>query len=346
MSLRPGTLRDVLALTRPQQWPILSGQFLVSVLLVSPGAVGGGCWLNTGSALVLAGAWLAWVVLLNGFTLAYNSSQDRDSGPVAYLPDPPDPPAGLAAFSIAAMLLGAALGAWVVGPAFGAVTLACVALSILYSVRGVRAKSIPGVDLLINMVGYGAATTLAGVLAGRAAHLMGGVAGDAVPNPELALRSACGTSRLFLPQLPGGDGLADPGALAAAVAAGGIGWIILAFGLLFGSLYPLTQIYQAEEDAERGDRTLAGALGAGRSLNLAIGLGVMAAAAFARAMDAHGGGWRTALPLAALALWVGHLVIWRISLPTRTAADHERGMYRALNLWAVVDVALVLAWIL
>ena len=344
--MRPDSLRDTLALTRPSQWPILTGQFLVSVMLVSPGALGGGCWLNTGSALVLAGAWLAWVVLLNGFTLAYNSSQDRDTGPVAYLPDPPEPPGGLAGLSIGAMGAGAALGAWVVGPAFGAVVLACVILSILYSLRGVRAKSIPGLDLLINMVGYGSATTLAGVLAGRAAHLIGGVEGGPVPNPELALRSACGVDRVFLPQLPGGDALGDPGALAAAVTAGGIGWIVLGFGLLFGSLYPLTQIYQAEQDAERGDRTLASALGPGRSLDLAIGLGMLAAAAFTAALAAHGAGWLTALPLAALALWTGHLVVWRLALPTRTEADHERGMYRALNLWAVVDVALLLAWIL
>lgn len=346
MILRPGNLRDVIALTRPGQWPILTGQFLVSVMLVSPGALGGGCWLNTGSAVVLAGAWLAWVVLLNGFTLAYNSSQDRDTGPVAYLPDPPEPPAGLAALSVGAMLAGAVLGAWVVGPAFAGVVLACVILSVLYSCHGIRAKSVPGLDLLINMVGYGSATTLAGVLAGRAAHLIGGVEGSPVSNSELALRSACGTGRIFLPALPGGDGLADPGALAAAVLDGGIGWLVLGFGLLFGSLYPLTQIYQADQDAERGDRTLAAALGPGRALDLAIVLGALAAASFTVAFCAHGTGRLAALPLVALALWTGHLVVWRVALPTRTEADHERGMYRALNLWAVVDVALLVAWIL
>ena len=39
--------------------------------------------------LPLAGAWLAWVVLLNGGTLAYNSAWDRDTGAVAYLRRPP-----------------------------------------------------------------------------------------------------------------------------------------------------------------------------------------------------------------------------------------------------------------
>ena len=44
------------------------------------------------------------------------------------------------------------------------------------------------------------------------------------------------------------------------------GLLLLAFCPLFAALYPLTQIYQFEEDARRGDRTLARMLGVKRSL--------------------------------------------------------------------------------
>src|SRR3954447_16676734 len=61
--------------------------------------------------------------------------------------------------------------------------------------------------------------------------------------------------------------------------------VLLAFCPLFAALYPLTQLYQNEEDARRGDRTLALMLGIKRSLLLAVasaglafGLFVVAAA--------------------------------------------------------------------
>lgn len=338
-------LSDTIALMRPAQWPILTAQFFVGVLLLSPAAVQGGCWLNTGSAVVLAAAWLAWVVLLNGFTLAFNSSQDKDDGAVAYLEQPPQPPRGLAAVSFVGMAAGAALGTWFVGAAFGAVVAACVLLSVIYSAPPLRAKAIPGADLLINMVGYGAATTVAGVLAGRAAHLVG-VESVPIANANLALHSACGLDRTFWPTLPAGDGLRQFADLLPALAGGGIGWIILGFGLLFGSLYPLTQLYQMDEDIDRGDRTLSTALGIHRSLLLALGLGVAASAAFVAGLLVRGSGWPLVLPLAALAAWNGHLILWLIGALTYAPTDHERGMYRALNLWGIVDLGLLLAWIL
>jgi len=54
--------------------------------------------------------------------------------------------------------------------------------------------------------------------------------------------------------------------------------VLLAFCPLFAALYPLTQLYQLEEDARRGDRTLALIFGVRRSLDAAI---AAAAAAFA-----------------------------------------------------------------
>lgn len=346
-SLR-NTTAAVLALMRPAQWPILSIQLLVGVLLMSPAAQGGGCWLNSASPLILATGWLSWVVLLNGGTLAFNSAFDRDTGPVAYLPEPPTPPRGLAPFAGLAMVAGAVLGWLVVGPAFGTVTGACVLLSVLYSHRRTRWKSVPGLDLLVNMLGYGAGTTAAGLLLGRAAHLIGPDAAIAQanggPHAALSALSACGVDRLFLPDLPTGDGWNV--ALVGVLWRGGAGWFVVGFGLLFGSFYPLTQIYQREEDLARGDRTLATALGIERALGLALALGAAAVAAFGAGLLDRQAGAALAPPAIAMVLWLGHLVIWRSSATTYTASDHERGMYRALTLWAIVDLALLAGWLL
>jgi 4-hydroxybenzoate polyprenyltransferase len=126
--------------------------------------------------------------------------------------------------------------------------------------------------------------------------------------------------------------------------------VLLAFCPLFASLYPLTQLYQVEEDSRRGDRTLACVLGIRRSLTAAIG-----AAALAFSLFAAGGaraGWRLAGVdvwrwgglLLALLSWAAVLLPWRRRWAAMTAAQHQRGMYRALAAWAVTDVVVVLAW--
>lgn len=299
-----GGVPAALRLARPRQWPVLTAQWAVGAALALPpwpalpaAAAGLAPW-------PLLGAWLAWVALLNGGTLAYNSAYDRDTGPVAYLRRPPQPPRWLGRAGLGAMIGGALLGATAVGPEFGALTAACVALSVAYSHPRPRLKGRPGLDLLVNMTGYGAGTTLAGWLAARAALPPG------APAPFL------------------------PAALAA-----------LAFGLLFGSFYPLTQIYQAEADLLRGDRTLATRLGARRALDLSLGQGVGALAALQSGLAVAGvGAWRW-LPAGALFLWLVHLWLWRARADGLDAAGHERGMYRALGLWVLVDLALLAAWL-
>lgn len=121
---------------------------------------------------------------------------------------------------------------------------------------------------------------------------------------------------------------------------------LLGFCPLFAALYPLTQIYQVDEDTRRGDRTLVIRLGVGRSLRLAVGSVVAAFALF---------GWSlllldqaTALRVAglglALAAWLGVLVPWARRHPSMTTALHQRGMYLALGAWAVTDVVVAIAW--
>jgi 4-hydroxybenzoate polyprenyltransferase len=117
---------------------------------------------------------------------------------------------------------------------------------------------------------------------------------------------------------------------------------------LFAALYPLTQIYQVEEDTRRGDQTLAIFLGVRRSLMLALG-GVMAAFGLFAAAAARAG-WRSyeswrwlVLALAALG-WGLVLVPWLWRHRRMAPRQHQHGMYRALFAWALTDLAVVLAW--
>jgi 4-hydroxybenzoate polyprenyltransferase len=291
---------------RPRQWPILSIQLAVGVLCAAPVHAlllahptyrlllpGAGFWFQ-GAVLT----WFTWVVCLNGGTLAYNSAFDRDRDDVAYLDDPPEPPLYLAILAQFIMLAGLP-GAYLVDARYAQVMLVCVILSVLYSRPRPRLKSVPGVDLAVNMLGYGAGTTLAGLLAGQA----------------LAY--------------------AEPVGLQASE------WLLVAgFALLFGSFYPLTQFYQIESDAARGDRTLAVALGVRSSLSLSLGLGILAALCLLAASADWPG---PVLPLfCALLYWVGLLWIWRLRARGMTGRQHRSWMYLALVIWALIDLIIVL----
>lgn len=126
--------------------------------------------------------------------------------------------------------------------------------------------------------------------------------------------------------------------------------VLAAFCPLFASLYPLTQLYQLEEDARRGDRTLAVRLGARRSLDVAI-VAALAAFALLAAAGVHAG-WglargdaaRWTVLAVAAAVWALVLVPWRLHVAQRSPAEHQRGMYWALGAWAVTDLAVAASW--
>jgi 4-hydroxybenzoate polyprenyltransferase len=124
--------------------------------------------------------------------------------------------------------------------------------------------------------------------------------------------------------------------------------VLLAFCPLFAALYPLTQIYQLEEDARRGDRTLALALGVRRSLQTAIVAAALAFGLFAIAASRSGWSgperWRWLPLLGAGAGWALVLLSWLRREGRMSSRDHQSGMYRALVTWALTDVAVVLAW--
>jgi 4-hydroxybenzoate polyprenyltransferase len=119
--------------------------------------------------------------------------------------------------------------------------------------------------------------------------------------------------------------------------------LCVGFGLLFAALYPLTQIYQVEEDTRRGDSTLVIKVGVGRSLTYAIiatlgtHLWFVKACLHARVSP---------LPLLlSLAAWLGLLLPWRLTWKAWDAKKAESGMYRGLWAWAITDIsALILLW--
>lgn len=299
---------DYILFLRPRQWPILTCQFAVGFLSAPAVAAAFGklpqespeafIWIK----LVIA--WIAWVVCLNGGTLAFNSAYDRDEDDIAYLARPPPPPQHLALSSFLLMLTGAVL-AFLVTPAFGLVTLGCILMSIIYSHPVIRCKSIPGCDLAINMIGYGSCTTISGIMVGQV------VLGSLYVIPDQT------------------------------------GWLLIAgFGLLFGSFYPLTQIYQVDTDRKRGDMTLAVALGTGKSLALAIVLGIAAAIFLLGAARQ----WNDPsaigpiLPLiGAMIGWIVMLAVWYHKADGMDTVAHEKGMYIALIVWAVIDGAVLIS---
>jgi 4-hydroxybenzoate polyprenyltransferase len=291
-----GRRLDYLLHLRPAEWPIMAVHTALGYLL----AVGlaGAAGEHLYSALV---GLVLWVVCLNGGTLALNSAFDRDEGDIAYLRNPPPPPRRLAAFSLGLMAVGQ-VAALALPILFGALYGLCFVLSVLYSVPPFRLKAVAGADWLINMVGFGTLTPLAGW------------ATTGQPLDTVA-------------------------------------WLVLlGFCPLFAALYPLTQLYQLEEDARRGDRTLALMLGVRRSLDIALAAAGAAFLVFAwagaRSRWAPGpeAAWRWgALGLALLA-WALVLVPWRLKGERLGTRGHQRGMYLALGAWAVTDVAVLLAW--
>ncbi|MDR1842061.1 MAG: prenyltransferase [Holophagales bacterium] len=137
---------------RPLEWPIMTAHFFLGALL----AVGFDLpWGNT----ILG--WFIFVVLMNGGTLAINSAFDQDEGDIGYLKSPPKPPKHLLPVS-ALMLTGAYLLGYLLPPVFAWATAACVLMSVLYSVPPARLKARAGWDLIINMLGFGLLTPMAG----------------------------------------------------------------------------------------------------------------------------------------------------------------------------------------
>jgi 4-hydroxybenzoate polyprenyltransferase len=275
---------------RPLEWPIMTAHMLLGTFL----AVGRHLPKSTWAA------WFIFVVAMNGGTLALNSAFDQDEGDIGYLKQPPKPPKHLAAFGFALLAISLVWSFTFArqshgGKYFFEIVMTCVLMSVLYSVPPIRLKARAGWDLLINCVGFGFFTPLAGwTFTGNVLEPM--------------IMSLC-----------------------------------IGFGLLFAALYPLTQIYQVEEDTRRGDSTLVIRIGVGRSLTYGIIAAVAGHIWFAKAcLEAH----VSPLPLLiSLAAWIGLLLPWRLTWQKWDSRKAEAGMYRGLWAWAITDISiLIMLW--
>ena len=122
-----------------------------------------------------------------------------------------------------------------------------------------------------------------------------------------------------------------------------IAWGLAAAAVTVGAIYPLTQLFQMEEDRARGDRTIAIALGRAGTRRAAAGLS--AAGAVLMALSAHAGGHTldaavlaaSALPLIAGAAWVSGssdagTIYRRVSL-FQIAAGGAFALYAVFRIW-------------
>jgi 4-hydroxybenzoate polyprenyltransferase len=122
-----------------------------------------------------------------------------------------------------------------------------------------------------------------------------------------------------------------------------IGLVLAGFFCLASAAYPLTQVYQYEEDRARGDRTLVIALGKQGALRWSLTFVLAAFALFgAAAWQDHRTPWAFAL-LVAFVVWLSVLIPWN----ARSAVyPEQKGMYRALSAWALTDLGVILALLL
>ena len=121
----------------------------------------------------------------------------------------------------------------------------------------------------------------------------------------------------------------------------GHGLVLLAFCPLFAGLYPLTQLYQFDEDRRRGDRTLALILGMRASLWVAILSTLLAFGLLAWAVVLLGVGTKALTLLLPLVFWLTVLFPWVVRHAMWTSKQHQQGMYRALAAWAVTDLSVL-----
>src|SRR5687768_5892926 len=121
--------------------------------------------------------------------------------------------------------------------------------------------------------------------------------------------------------------------------------VLVAFCPLFAALYPLTQLYQFEEDRQRGDRTLSLMLGMRASLSVAVVASGVAFACFAVAATLGNVSTARAIPLVIAGVtWLALLTRWSARCARMTTAEHKRGMYAALGAWGLTDVAVLIAF--
>jgi 4-hydroxybenzoate polyprenyltransferase len=152
--VRVGGVRALVALARPRMLPYLW------LLLV-----GGFGFAHWDRALVVRGLpelvalAVAWALLHAG-TMWWNAALDEDDGPVLWGEPAPVPPEARAVGTVA--LIGCVATASLAGPWGGGAAAGAALLAVLYSHPRTAWKGHPVLGPLVNVVGYGILTPIAG----------------------------------------------------------------------------------------------------------------------------------------------------------------------------------------
>ncbi len=136
---------------RPGEWPVLALHAAM------------GWWLATGFTWPNSRAWLgivAWVVGLNGGSLALNSALADQRRELLFLEDAPAVPRGLTVVAVCVMLAGLAV-AWQLPGGYRELYLLSLLLSLAASVPPIRLEAIGGADWIIVMLCFGVFTPAA-----------------------------------------------------------------------------------------------------------------------------------------------------------------------------------------
>ncbi len=253
------------------------------------------CWgaLLSGGPLVPRTA-VAFVLLhlfLYGGANAFNTYYDRDTGPIGGLAHPPPVRADLLPWSLAVQIAGLWLAPFV-NAAFAFLYLMLFLLFTAYSHPAIRLKKRPWLSLLAIGLGQGGIGFAAGWVS------TGGISGGAAGLPWTAR--------------------AVPGF-----------WGLVSSILLVAALYPLSQIYQVDEDRARQEETLVVVLGRTAALGLTMALLVPGLGALVLATwDRFGIAWSALL----LSYGGGFLFLLLLSRARLTEASSEFAFRRVMAL--------------
>lgn len=252
----------------------------------------------------------------------------------------------------ATALLG--IGAWVVCLSAGS-----LALNSAYDRHGgdiawlrrppVPPAALPAVGILLIAAGYGATWSLP--LGYRVAYALCAVLSLITCTPPFRLQRFLGTGWLVASIGYGAATLYAGWAISGRPITAPLVAILFASLALFVGFYPLTQLYQRDDDREGGDESLALLLGVPYSLTVAMIQTVVAFALYACAGVLSR--WEFALDwprwsalIVAAGGWFAVLWPWARDGHGWSTAEQRRGMYHAVAAWALTDAALFVAWVL
>ncbi len=115
--------------------------------------------------------------------------------------------------------------------------------------------------------------------------------------------------------------------------------ICLGYILLFGCLYPLTQIYQLNEDMHKGDKTFTVVLGIDRTIRFSLVCLLCAFIVFGIiSFIEYTMFYVFTIPMF---FWLIVLIQW---MKKGSHYPHKKGMYRALWAWVATDITVILVF--